>query len=286
MQMDMERASLATLAAQRIEAGALDDGSLERLAHELGSSARSLRRALRAELGLAPVELAQARRLALARELLGASTLPLTEIAFASGFRSLRRFQAAFRAAHGCAPSALRRGSARQTCESVVLRLAFRPPLDWPRRLAELEREALPHCELAEDLVWTRSVKLGTRKGWVAVYPARRGPALTAEIALPLVRALRPLVARLRRRLAGGFFDEFESQLAALPLEIRRALVEQFGREFEMPHAILTRLAPEPGPIAASSPAALRALGLDAACSRALLESARALVLERERRRT
>jgi AraC family transcriptional regulator of adaptative response / DNA-3-methyladenine glycosylase II len=286
MQMDMERASLATLAAQRIEAGALDDGSLERLARELGSTARSLRRALRAELGLAPVELAQARRLALARELLGASALPLTEIAFASGFRSLRRFQAVFRAAHGCAPSALRRGRARQTSESVVLRLAFRPGLDWPRRLAELGREALPHCERVDELVWTRSVQLGTRAGWVAVYPARRGLALTAEIALPLVRVLRPLVARLRRRLAGGSFDEFESQLVALPREWRRALVERFGLEFAMPHAILTRLAPGPGPIAASSPAELRALGLDAARSRTLLESARALLLERERRRT
>jgi len=67
--MGMDRAALATLAAERIEAGALDEGSLEALACALGSTSRSVRRALRSELGLAPVELAQARRLALAREL-------------------------------------------------------------------------------------------------------------------------------------------------------------------------------------------------------------------------
>jgi AraC family transcriptional regulator of adaptative response / DNA-3-methyladenine glycosylase II len=281
--MGMDRAALATLAAERIEAGALDEGSLESLARELGSTTRSVRRALRSELGLAPVELAQARRLALARELALTSALSLTEIAFASGFRSLRRFQAAFRAAHGCPPSELRRGRPRPTAESVVLRLSFRPALDWPRRLAELRREALPHCEAVEDLVWTRSVRSGSRSGWVAVYPARRGRALTAEIALPLVRVLRPLVARLRRQLESGIADPFEAHLATLPRAALGRLVERFGRACEMPHAILTRLAPTAQSIATSSAPELRALGLDAGQARALLELARTMVASQER---
>jgi AraC family transcriptional regulator of adaptative response / DNA-3-methyladenine glycosylase II len=269
--MGMDRAALATLAAERIEAGALDEGSLESLARELGSTTRSVRRALRSELGLAPVELAQARRLALARELALTSALSLTEIAFASGFRSLRRFQAAFRAAHGCPPSELRRGRPRPTAESVVLRLSFRPALDWPRRLAELRREALPHCEAVEDLVWTRSVRSGSRSGWVAVYPARRGRALTAEI------------ARLRRQLESGIADPFEAHLATLPRAALGRLVERFGRACEMPHAILTRLAPTAQSIATSSAPELRALGLDAGQARALLELARTMVASQER---
>jgi AraC family transcriptional regulator, regulatory protein of adaptative response / DNA-3-methyladenine glycosylase II len=292
MRVDHSPSALATRAAERIESGALDEGSLETLASELGTSSRTLRRALRSELGLAPIELAQARRLALARELLRASALPLTEIAFASGFRSLRRFQAAFRAAHGCAPSAVRRKTTRATSESVLLRLAYRPPYDWPARLAQLEREALPHCELVEGLVWSRSVRIGARTGWVAVYPARRGHALTAEIALPLVRALRPLVARLRRRLALdidgsrglGSFDDFEPQLVALAPGARSALVERFGRRFAMPHAILTRLAPDAAALAASTEGELRVLGLAPGQARALLVAARTMVVEPERK--
>src|SRR5437870_539748 len=87
---------LAALAASRIEDGALTDSSLSVLAEDLGVSDRHLRRAILAEFGVSPVELAQTQRLLLAKRLLTDTSLSITEVAFASGFGSLRRFNALF----------------------------------------------------------------------------------------------------------------------------------------------------------------------------------------------
>jgi AraC family transcriptional regulator of adaptative response / DNA-3-methyladenine glycosylase II len=105
---------IAGAAAGRIQAGALDGGSLEELARALGVSSRHLRRSVRAKLGASPVALAQRRRLALARKLVAGTSIPLTDVAFSSGFGSIRRFNAAFRERYGCAPSKLRRPRRRQ----------------------------------------------------------------------------------------------------------------------------------------------------------------------------
>ena len=104
---------LVRAATRRINAGYLDDHSVEQLADRLGVTARHLRRSLETELGVSPVELAQSRRLALARQLLVDGTLPITEVAHAAGFASLRRFHAVFRAAYGRPPTALRRTRAK-----------------------------------------------------------------------------------------------------------------------------------------------------------------------------
>src|ERR1700722_19773291 len=86
---------MARAAARRIEAGALNDGrNLDRLAHDLGLSTRQLRRVVQQEFGVSPVELAQTQRLLLAKQLLTESNLPIIQVAFASGFESVRRFNA------------------------------------------------------------------------------------------------------------------------------------------------------------------------------------------------
>ena len=144
--------ALARAALARIDAGYLDDRSVEALADRLGVTARHLRRAVGSELGASPLALAQTRRLALAKQLLHDSRLPITDVAFASGFASLRRFNAAFQARFKRPPTALRRATGRanvtadpsaaassprgnnpdHTCSDVVtLRLDHRPPLDW-----------------------------------------------------------------------------------------------------------------------------------------------------------
>jgi AraC family transcriptional regulator of adaptative response / DNA-3-methyladenine glycosylase II len=115
---------VAGAARRRIAGGALDgDGdTAEVLARRLGVSGRHLRRAMRAELGVSPIELAQARRLAEARRMVAETALPITDVAFASGFRSLRRFNAAFRARYGCAPSQIRKQSATPSAKQSARR--------------------------------------------------------------------------------------------------------------------------------------------------------------------
>src|SRR5918996_305414 len=100
---------LAFAATVRIGAGALNGRSVADLARELGVSERHLRRALEREAGVSPIELAQTHRLLLAKRLLVDSSLPVTQIAFASGFQSLRRFNTAFRERYRLSPSRLRR---------------------------------------------------------------------------------------------------------------------------------------------------------------------------------
>src|SRR5262245_38654491 len=124
---------VARAAAARIEAGALNNGSgLEDLAGEFGLSTRQLRRVMRQELGVAPVQLAQTHRLLLAKRLLTETRLPIIEVAYASGFESLRRFNALFRAHYRQCPTRFRRAAGEPADgEALTLRLSYRPPLAW-----------------------------------------------------------------------------------------------------------------------------------------------------------
>jgi len=100
---------VAHRAAELIKAGALTDSSLEALATEFGLSSRQLRRAVEREYGVSPMALAQTYRLLLAKQLLTDSELKIVDVAFASGFSSVRRFNDAFRNKYRLNPSALRR---------------------------------------------------------------------------------------------------------------------------------------------------------------------------------
>jgi AraC family transcriptional regulator of adaptative response / DNA-3-methyladenine glycosylase II len=191
---------LVAAAAARIEAGFLNEGSVDALASGLGVTGRHLRRALSGALGLSPVELAQSRRMALAKQLLQDTDLGMTEVAFASGFRSLRRFNALFRARFGKPPSALRReaGAATARDGAIPLRLDFRPPLDWEALLAFLGARATAGVEEVAGGAYRRTVRLGGRTGWVEVRLDPECPALRADVSLSLAGALMPLAARLR----------------------------------------------------------------------------------------
>src|SRR5207244_11890592 len=98
----------------------------------LGLSARQLRRAVRQEYGVSPIELAQTRRLLLAKQLLTESDLPIVRVAFASGFESVRRFNALFRSHYRLTPTNMRRAAPKARArDSIRLSLAYRPPLAW-----------------------------------------------------------------------------------------------------------------------------------------------------------
>jgi AraC family transcriptional regulator of adaptative response / DNA-3-methyladenine glycosylase II len=195
---------LVSAAVARIEAGALNQASVDGLASALGVTGRHLRRAVVAGLGLTPVALAQTRRLALATQLLHDSSLPIGEVALAAGFRSLRRFNALFRTRFGRPPSALRRAAGSAPARggpgegAVTLRLDYRPPLDWTALLEFLSARGTAGVEEVSDGAWRRTVRLGRQTGWVEVTADPVRPALRARVSLSLAGALMPLSARLR----------------------------------------------------------------------------------------
>ena len=215
---------LAYAAALRIAAGALNGRSVADLARELQVSERHLRRALEREVGVSPIELAQTHRLLLAKRLLADTALPVIDVAFASGFQSLRRFNTAFRQHYRLTPSALRRsGQAPQrtdarppmgerlsdTLRTLVpddvlrLTLSYRAPLAWTELLAFLGREALPGVETIDGGRYGRTVHLDGRAGaifaGVGAGARTASPHLDVEISLALLPVLMPLLARLRQ---------------------------------------------------------------------------------------
>ncbi len=190
---------LVARALARIDAGALDEISVDALAAELGVTARHLRRAFEAELGVTPIGVAQTRRLALSKRLLHDTALGLSEVALASGFQSVRRFNAAFRERFGRPPSALRREHGGAGADHALrMRLDYRPPLDWPRLLDFLGARGIAGVEYAADGVYARTVRVGSAAGTVSVAPVAGKPWLVAEASLALAPALAHVVARLR----------------------------------------------------------------------------------------
>jgi AraC family transcriptional regulator, regulatory protein of adaptative response / DNA-3-methyladenine glycosylase II len=194
---------IASSAAKRIEAGALNEAGIDELAAEFGLSSRQLRRVVKRELGVTPTELAQTQRLLLAKHLLTDSALPAIEIAFASGFSSVRQFNAIFRERYGLSPTALRRSqNSRTTGQSLTIRLGFRPPLSWPWLLKFLAGRAIPGVEVVEDNRYWRAIQIGQNKGqskgWINVERVESANALRVEVSLSLVRHLPSLLARVK----------------------------------------------------------------------------------------
>ncbi|MFT3816066.1 MAG: AlkA N-terminal domain-containing protein [Rubrivivax sp.] len=186
-----------------IAEGALDgrDAGVEALAARLGIGGRQLRRLFQRQLGASPVAVAQTRRVLFAKQLLHDTQLPMTEVALASGFDSLRRFNETFRRLFDRPPSALRRkdGVDASVRDGVTLRLAYRPPYDWPGMLAALSPRAVPGIEWIAQDVWHRRFALDGLLCSVAVAHLPRHASVLATIQAPAVKALPAIVARVRR---------------------------------------------------------------------------------------
>jgi AraC family transcriptional regulator of adaptative response / DNA-3-methyladenine glycosylase II len=195
---------IAGMICQRINEGMLDTGAgLEQIARHFGWSSRQIRRILQQELGVSPIELVQTRRLLLAKQLLTETTLPITEVAFASGFASLRRFNDAFGGRYGMPPSRFRKAAHGNSAEpaspvSLTLQLTYRPPFDWAGILAFLRARALAGVERVEDDAYLRTVRLGRHTGWVHIRHATRRFALLVELPHSLTPVLPVLLGRLR----------------------------------------------------------------------------------------
>ena len=176
-------------ALRLIDDGILDSASVDELANKLGLGSRHLRRLFLQHVGASPISFAQTRRLQFAKRLLDETNLPITEIALAAGFGSLRRFNAAFRQTYGRAPSELRKHSdtASDSDGEVILKLAFRPPYDWNQVRDFLAAHSIPGVERVDEHGYSRALRVDNGFSIISVRP------LDGEDALELrVRGAKP----------------------------------------------------------------------------------------------
>ncbi len=191
-------------ALRLIGEGALDRGGVDDLAGRLGVGERHLRRLFLDHVGASPKSVAQTRRLLFAKQMIGESDLPLTEIALASGFRSIRRFNDAFLKIYRRPPRDLRRQlrkhpTAAGERNSITLKLFYRPPYDWPSIIEFLRVRAIPGVEEATQQGYRRSVSLGGRPGVIEVRPSPEKNFLSATFGLPDLSHLQAAIEFTRR---------------------------------------------------------------------------------------
>lgn len=193
---------IAHLLVQRIDEGLLDDGAdLEEVAAQFELSSRQLRRIVQKELGVSPIELMQTRRLLLAKQLLTETKLAVTEIAFASGFSSLRRFNDAFSTQYRMPPTRLRKtvGTPETgATDTSTLLLSYRSPYDWDGILEFLRARSIRDVEFVTGESYARTVRLGKHAGWIRVTHAPEKRALRVEFTHALTPVLPALLGRLR----------------------------------------------------------------------------------------
>jgi AraC family transcriptional regulator, regulatory protein of adaptative response / DNA-3-methyladenine glycosylase II len=179
--------------------GWLEEGSVQTLAHRIGVSARHLRRLFLDKAGATPLQVHQARRILLAKQLLTETALPVTQVALAAGFASIRRFNDTFRARCGVAPSVFRRRAPAEPDDGIRLRLAYRPPLDFAHTLAVLRQQALVGLERVSVAAYERGVGSGSASGWINVTAHAAKPELLLRAYGIQPEEIQPLVCRVRR---------------------------------------------------------------------------------------
>ncbi len=297
-----------------IEEHALSSARVGELAASLGVSDRHLRRITESELGVSPIELAQTQRLLMAKRLLSETTLSQTDIAFASGFGSLRRFNALFKSRYGLSPRALR-GHPRAGLGLSCL-LEFRPPLAWRNLLTYLRLRAIPGVESADETHYRRTVEIDGHRGWIAVSLAKSGSALTLEMSQSLAPVIGAVIARVKQlcdlgavpdavgallsqdpglnrivqHLPGlrvpGAFDGFELGVRAVlgqQVSVKAATTlagrwaRAFGEKIATPYAELNRLTPTWKRMVDVAAADIAALGVVGSRARCVVELVRAV---------
>lgn len=192
-------ADLVPRALRLIGAGALDEGSVVDLAARLSVSDRYLRRRFAADLGTSPSQVAKTRRLLFAKQLITETTLTMTEVAIAGGFKSIRSFNYAMQQSYGRAPTQLRRHQHEpSTAQAIVLKLPFSPPYNWAALIDFLQGRATPGLTLATPHRYCRSFEIAGHHGWFAIEPVIEEHYLLAQITFPKISLLAKIVARLQ----------------------------------------------------------------------------------------
>src|SRR5215471_10358822 len=305
---------LAQAAATMLEDRAQDEEGLATVAARLGVTDRHLRRAFGAEFGVSPVEFAQTQRLLLAKRLLTDTALPVTDVAFASGFGSVRRFNALFRQRYRLKPSSLRVQRAVTGTDALGFELSFRPPFDWPAVSAFLGARAIAGVESFENGCYRRTVRIpGDGKehaGWISVEMSPKKPTLRVAVSASLVKVLPPVLSRVKALMdlacnpaevaqalgalarphpglrVPGAFDGFEIAVRAIlgqqvtvagARTVAGRFAAAFGDPVETPFAELTKLFPIAPRIAGLPAGRIARLGMPLARARTVVALARAV---------
>ncbi|HKX95501.1 MAG TPA: AlkA N-terminal domain-containing protein [Methylibium sp.] len=289
----------ARLMREAVHAGRAID--VPAVAARLGVSDRHLRRIFQAAHGVTPIDFLTTQRLLLAKQLLTDTAEPVTAVAHASGFDSLRRFNAAFAERYRLSPSALRReGRHGAGDDALTLRLGWRPPYDAEAMLGFLARRAVAGVETVDGPAYRRSLALrhdGRRHvGWLAV----RFDAARCELQVDLAPALAPALGALLPRLRQAFDldadpERIDTALASLPVPacaglrlpgaidgfeaalrvvlgqqvtvkaartLTQRMVERYGEAIATPHAGVQRLFPDAETMATADAADIGRLGI------------------------
>jgi AraC family transcriptional regulator of adaptative response / DNA-3-methyladenine glycosylase II len=179
----------------------LEDGGVEVLAARLGVGSRHLRRLFLKHLGSTPTSVAHTRRLHFAKKLIDETGLPMTQIALASGFGCVRRFNAGIRDVYHRTPTQIRR-LARQTQvqpeNRYLFRLRFRPPYAWKGMLRFLAARATPGVETVENGCYRRSISFNDGHGYFEVSLDEANHALVARVQFGDPRSLFFITERIR----------------------------------------------------------------------------------------
>jgi AraC family transcriptional regulator, regulatory protein of adaptative response / DNA-3-methyladenine glycosylase II len=296
----------------------LSEHSLAELAAKLGVTDRQMRRVFHEEFGVSPVEFSQTQRLLLAKQLLTDSAMPVTSVAYASGFKSLRRFNALLKQRYRLSPTDFRKQlkkEAPHTFPEFPFRLNYRPPYDWDRLLNFLSQRAIPHVEFVQGGKYFRTVQMTRQNreitGQVEVRHEADKHALSVHLSHSLLPVCAPVLERLKRlfdlnadsaainaalgKLAAqrpglrvpGSFDGFEMAVRAVlgqQVSVAAAstlagrLALRYGEPIQASLPSLTRLFPSPQKLAAANVSEIGRLGIIGQRAKTLISLARAVV--------
>ncbi len=308
---------VAQAAASLIEDRTLDEAGLDAVAARLGITDRHLRRAFGAEFGVSPVEFAQTQRLLLAKRLLTDTPLPITEVAYASGFGSLRRFNALFKQRYRLQPGQLRKrmhGNGAGSPDSLNFELSYRPPYDWAAVSGFLGARAIAGVDAIEQGCYRRTARIlvegKEHRGWIEVAPSSKKPALRVRVSGSLAKALPPVLSRVKALMdlacnpaevalalgalarahpglrVPGAFDGFEVAVRAIlgqqvsvaaARTVAGRFAAAFGDALDTPFESLSRIFPGAERIAELPYGRIARLGMPGSRARSLIALARAV---------
>lgn len=177
--------------------------SVKSIATRYQLSARQVQRLFQQYYGISPSEFFQQQRLLLARKLLLTTQLPISDICFASGFNSVRRFNKAIKTRYLTSPKELRKNKTiNKPCDQVEIILAYRPPFDWSLMLSFFRYRQIPSIEKITDDEYQRNIRFGENdkcEGWIKVKHHATKSALILTTSLSDYRHLNWVITRVRR---------------------------------------------------------------------------------------